>query len=37
MYKFVNPKGSHITRIKSFNAEEQKNIYTIIDNWLNEK
>lgn len=34
MYKFVKPKGSHTTRIKSFNKEEQKEIYEIIDSWI---
>ena len=34
LYKFVKPKGDHRTRIKSFDAEEQKEIYGIIDRWL---
>jgi len=34
MYKFVKSKGSHTTRIKSFNEDKQKEIYTIIDLWL---
>ena len=34
LYKFVKSKGSHTTRIKSFNDENQKEIYTIIDGWL---
>ena len=34
VYKFVHPKGHHGTRIKSFNEASQKNIYTIIDSWL---
>ncbi|MFT4851065.1 MAG: hypothetical protein ACI83B_003629 [Sediminicola sp.] len=37
MYKFVQPKGDHRTRIKSFNSEKQNEIYTIIDNWLKEE
>ncbi len=36
VYKFVNPKGSHTTRIKSFNPETKTKIYTIIDGWLKE-
>ena len=36
LYKFVHPKGSHTTRIKSFNPETQKEIYNIIDSWLEE-
>jgi hypothetical protein len=36
VYKFVNPKGSHTTRIKSFSPETQKEIYEIIDGWLKE-
>ena len=34
MYKFVKSKGSHTTRIKTFNNEEQKEMYSIIDGWL---
>ena len=34
LYKFVKPKGSHTTRIKSFNEEKQKTIYEIIDGWI---
>ena len=34
MYKFVKSKGSHTTRINSFNKEEQKEIYEIIDSWM---
>ena len=34
LYKFVKPKGNHKTRIKSFNKENQDDIYTIIDSWL---
>ena len=37
LYKFVLPKGDHKTRIKSFNVESKKQIYKIIDSWLNEK
>ncbi|WP_452222275.1 S28 family serine protease [Lacinutrix salivirga] len=36
VYKFVNPKGSHTTRIKSFNPETKQRIYLIIDSWLSE-
>jgi len=36
MYKFVQPKGDHRTRISSFNPEKQTEIYTIIDRWLAE-
>jgi hypothetical protein len=36
VYKFVHPKGSHTTRIKSFSPETQKEIYDIIDSWLKE-
>jgi hypothetical protein len=36
VYKFVQPKGSHTTRIKSFSPETQKEIYDIIDSWLKE-
>jgi len=36
LYKFVHPKGSHKTRIKSFSPESQKKIYDIIDGWLKE-
>ena len=35
MYKFVQPKGDHRTRIKSFNEASKKQIYKIIDSWLN--
>lgn len=34
LYKFVKPKGSHTTRIKSFNTDQQKTIYDIIDSWI---
>ena len=34
LYKFVKTKGDHKTRIKSFNTDNQKEIYTIIDQWL---
>ena len=34
MYKFIKSKGSHTTRINTFNDEEQKEIYVIIDRWL---
>ena len=34
LYKFVKSKGNHTTRIKSFEAQKQKTIYTIIDNWV---
>ncbi|OBX22133.1 MULTISPECIES: S28 family serine protease [Bizionia] len=34
VYKFVNPKGSHTTRINSFKPETKQEIYTIIDGWL---
>ncbi len=37
MYKFVQPKGDHRTRIKSFNNEKQTEIYTIIDRWMAEE
>ena len=36
LYKFIQPKGDHRTRIKSFNSEKQNEIYTIIDGWLEE-
>lgn len=36
VYKFVQPKGDHRTRIRSFNEENQKRIYEIIDSWLKE-
>lgn len=36
VYKFVNPQGSHTTRINSFSPESQKEIYDIIDGWLKE-
>lgn len=35
VYKFVNPEGSHSTRIKTFDTESQKQIYNIIDAWMN--
>ena len=34
LYKFVKAKGDHRTRIKSFNADKQQQIYGIIDAWL---
>ncbi len=34
VFKFVKPKASHRTRIGSFNDENQKQIYDIIDSWL---
>ncbi|WGF92032.1 S28 family serine protease [Aequorivita marisscotiae] len=34
LYKFIKPEGDHRTRIKSFSAEEQNQIYGIIDRWL---
>lgn len=34
LYKFVKDEGDHKTRIKSFDPEEQKEIYKIIDSWL---
>ena len=34
LYKFVKSKGSHTTRIKSFDEQDQKTIYTIIDSWV---
>jgi hypothetical protein len=37
MYKFVQPKGDHRTRINSFNPEKQTEIYTIINSWLEEE
>ncbi len=36
VFKFVFPKGSHTTRIKSFNPETKQKIYSIIDSWLTE-
>ena len=36
MYKFVQPKGDHRTRIRSFNDDSQKHIYEIIDGWVKE-
>ncbi|MCG2461062.1 aminopeptidase [Flavobacteriaceae bacterium F89] len=36
VYKFVNPNGSHKTRIKSFRPETKQRIYQIIDGWLAE-
>ena len=35
VYKFVRPKGNHRDRIKSFDEDSQKQIYRIIDSWLN--
>jgi hypothetical protein len=37
VYKYVQPKGDHTTRIKSFSLEKQREIYSIIDQWLVEK
>ena len=34
VYKYVRPKGNHRDRIKSFNEETQKQIYGIIDGWI---
>ena len=34
LYKFVNPKGDHKTRIKSFDLTTQNEIFEIIDGWL---
>lgn len=34
VYKFVQPKGDHRTRIKSFDSDKQNEIYHIIDSWL---
>jgi len=34
LYKFVKEKGSHTTRIKTFDIEDQKTIYQIIDSWI---
>lgn len=34
VYKFVRHKGNHRDRIKSFNEETQKQIYGIIDGWI---
>ncbi|MBT8394631.1 MAG: aminopeptidase, partial [Bacteroidia bacterium] len=34
VYKFVRPKGNHRDRIRSFNEESQKEIYGIIDGWI---
>jgi len=34
IYKFVKPKGSHTTRINSFDFEGQIEIYKIINSWL---
>ncbi len=34
VYKFVQPKGNHRTRIKTFDAANQKRIYEIIDQWV---
>ena len=36
VYKYVYPKGDHKTRIKSFSPEKQKEIYDIIDGWIEE-
>ena len=36
VFKFVHPKGSHTTRIKSFKPETKNRIYEIIDGWLAE-
>jgi len=36
VYKYINPKGSHTTRINSFKPETKQEIYTIIDGWLAE-
>ncbi|MFC5195886.1 S28 family serine protease [Bizionia hallyeonensis] len=36
VYKYINPKGSHTTRINSFKPETKQEIYTIIDHWLAE-
>ncbi len=36
VYKYINPKGSHTTRINSFKPETKQDIYTIIDGWLAE-
>ena len=34
LYKFVKAKGSHTTRIKTFDSDKQKTIYSIIDSWI---
>ena len=34
LYKFVKAKGSHTTRIKTFDSEKQQIIYSIIDSWV---
>ena len=34
VYKFVRPKGNHRDRIKSFDGYTQKQIYEIIDKWI---
>lgn len=34
VYKFVRPKGNHRDRIKSFDEYTQKQIYEIIDKWI---
>lgn len=34
MYKYVKPNGDHKTRIESFDSEKKKEIYSIIDSWL---
>jgi len=33
-YKFVNPGGSHRTRIRSFPLTMQDSIYTVLEKWL---
>ncbi len=34
VYKFVRPKGNHRDRIRSFNEDSKKQIYGIIDTWM---
>ena len=34
VYKFVRPKGNHRDRIRSFDTETQKEIFGIIDSWI---
>ncbi|MGB3607093.1 MAG: S28 family serine protease [Psychroserpens sp.] len=34
VYKFVQPKGDHSTRIRSFSKTTQAKIYSIIDSWI---
>ena len=34
VYKFVRPKGNHRDRIKSFDGNTRKQIYGIIDKWI---